>query len=70
MQVTLSSFDPVRREVARVTIDRLMQDGRIHPVRIEEVVARAQGEVDTAALKNGEEADSDNADSGEESESE
>ena len=56
MQVTLSSFDPVRREVARVTIDRLMQDGRIHPVRIEEVVAKAQGEVDTAALKNGEEA--------------
>ena len=56
MQVTLSSFDPVRREVARVTIDRLMQDGRIHPVRIEEVVAKAQGEVDATALKNGEEA--------------
>jgi ribonuclease Y len=56
MQVTLSSFDPVRRQVARVTIERLMQDGRIHPVRIEEIVEKAQGEVDATALKNGEEA--------------
>ena len=54
MQVTLSSFDPVRRQVARITIERLMQDGRIHPVRIEEIVQKVQGEVDQAALKNGE----------------
>ena len=54
LQVTLSSFDPVRRQVARVSLERLMQDGRIHPVRIEEVVIKAQAEVDADALKNGE----------------
>lgn len=54
LQVTLSSFDPVRRQVARITIERLMQDGRIHPVRIEEIATKVQGEVDAAALKNGE----------------
>jgi len=54
LQVTLSSFDPVRRQVARVALERLMQDGRIHPIRIEEIVAKAQGEVDADSLKNGE----------------
>ncbi|MFM9165228.1 MAG: ribonuclease Y, partial [Candidatus Limnocylindrus sp.] len=54
LQVTLSSFDPVRRQVARVALERLMQDGRIHPIRIEEIVAKVQSEVDADALKNGE----------------
>ena len=54
LQVTLSSFDPVRRQVARVALERLMQDGRIHPIRIEEIVAKAQSEVDADSLKNGE----------------
>jgi len=40
--------------VARVALERLMQDGRIHPIRIEEIVAKAQGEVDADSLKNGE----------------
>lgn len=44
--VTLSSFDPVRREIARVTMEKLLSDGRIHPGRIEEVVAKAQSEVE------------------------
>ena len=43
--VLLSSFDPIRREVARRAIDRLMQDGRIHPARIEEVVEKVRGEL-------------------------
>lgn len=54
--VTLSSFDPVRREVARLALSKLITDGRIHPARIEEVVAKAKEEVDTAIQKAGEEA--------------
>ncbi|MCC7540290.1 MAG: ribonuclease Y [Deltaproteobacteria bacterium] len=52
--VVISSFDPVRREVARVALNRLIQDGRIHPTRIEEVVAKAQSEVDSATREAGE----------------
>ena len=48
--ITLSSFDPVRREVARIALEKLIQDGRIHPARIEEMVAKAQKEV-TATIK-------------------
>jgi len=44
--VIVSGFDPVRREVARISLDRLITDGRIHPSRIEEVVAETQKEVD------------------------
>jgi len=52
----LSSFDPVRREVARVTLEMLMKDGRIHPGRIEEVVAKAQAQVEKDVMKAGEDA--------------
>ena len=44
--VILSSFDPVRREVARMALNKLILDGRIHPARIEKVVEKAQEEVD------------------------
>ena len=54
--VTLSSFDPVRREVARVALTKLILDGRIHPARIEEVVAKAQEEVDATIQAAGEQA--------------
>ena len=54
--VTLSSFDPVRREVARVALTRLIVDGRIHPARIEEVVAKAKEEVDATIYNAGEQA--------------
>ena len=54
--VTLSSFDPIRREVARLTINKLILDGRIHPARIEELVAKAREEVDVAIIKAGEQA--------------
>jgi len=54
--VTLSSFDPVRREVARIALNRLILDGRIHPARIEEVVAKAKEEVDAAIYSAGEQA--------------
>jgi len=54
--VTLSSFDPVRREVARVALNRLILDGRIHPARIEEVVVKAKEEVDATIYNAGEQA--------------
>lgn len=54
--VVLSSFDPVRREVARQTIEMLMKDGRIHPGRIEEVVAKAQKNVEKDVTRAGEDA--------------
>jgi len=54
--ITLSCFDPVRREVARLTLEKLIADGRIHPARIEEMVAKAQKEVETAIKKEGERA--------------
>ncbi len=44
--IVVSSFDPIRREVARITLEKLIVDGRIHPTRIEEVVTKAQDEVD------------------------
>lgn len=54
--VVLSSFDPVRREVARVALELLMKDGRIHPGRIEEVVEKAQANVQKDIVKAGEDA--------------
>ncbi len=54
--ITLSSFDPVRREVARIALEKLIQDGRIHPARIEEMVAKAQKEVNQASKEAGEQA--------------
>jgi len=54
--VVLSSFDPVRREVARQTLEMLMKDGRIHPGRIEEVVAKAQKNVEKEVIRAGEDA--------------
>lgn len=52
--VVLSSFDPIRREVARLSLERLITDGRIHPGRIEDVVKKVQGEVDTIIRETGE----------------
>lgn len=52
----LSSFDPVRREVARQALEMLMKDGRIHPGRIEEVVAKAQKNVEKEIVRTGEDA--------------
>ncbi|WP_312641599.1 ribonuclease Y [Hydrogenoanaerobacterium sp.] len=54
--ITLSSYDPVRREVARIALERLIQDGRIHPARIEEMVEKAQREVDVKIKQDGERA--------------
>jgi len=52
--VTISTFDPLRREVARVALTNLILDGRIHPARIEEVVSKARNEVDTVIRNEGE----------------
>jgi len=54
--VTLSSFDPVRREIARLALNKLIIDGRIHPARIEEVVAKTREEVEETIYKAGEQA--------------
>ncbi len=54
--VTLSSFDPVRREVARLSLTKLILDGRIHPARIEEVVAKTKEEVEATIYSAGEQA--------------
>jgi ribonuclease Y len=54
--VILSGFDPVRREIARIALTKLMADGRIHPGRIEEVVAKARAEVDLIMRQAGEQA--------------
>ena len=54
--VTLSAFDPVRREIARLSLERLITDGRIHPTRIEEIVEKVKKEVETNIREEGEKA--------------
>lgn len=54
--VVLSSFDPVRREIARISLERLIQDGRIHPGRIEEIVKKVRSEVEQIIRETGEKA--------------
>ena len=54
--ITVSSFDPVRREIARIALEKLIVDGRIHPARIEETVEKARAEVDRTIKQKGEQA--------------
>ena len=54
--ITVSGFDPVRREVARIALEKLVSDGRIHPARIEEMVEKARRDVDVAIKQAGEKA--------------
>lgn len=54
--ITVSSFDPVRREIARLTLEKLIQDGRIHPTRIEEMFAKATREVEQTIKQTGDRA--------------
>ncbi len=54
--ITLSSFDPVRREIARLTLEKLIIDGRIHPARIEEMIEKSRREVDAIIKSEGERA--------------
>ena len=54
--ITVSSFDPVRREVARLTLEKLITDGRIHPARIEEMVEKSKHEVEAIIKSEGERA--------------
>ena len=54
--IILSSFDPIRRQVARLTLESLMKDGRIHPGRIEEVVAKSEKQIEKEVIRAGEDA--------------
>ncbi|MBP3705688.1 MAG: ribonuclease Y [Clostridia bacterium] len=54
--ITVSSFEPIRREIARVTLEKLVADGRIHPARIEDMVAKATAEVEQVIKQEGERA--------------
>ena len=54
--ITISTFDPVRREIARLTLEKLISDGRIHPSRIEEMVEKSKKEVEIIIKKEGEQA--------------
>lgn len=54
--IVLSSFDPIRRQIARLTVEMLMKDGRIHPGRIEEVVAKAEKQIEKEIIRAGEDA--------------